>query len=94
MHRTVRGYFAVKVVWPLLPPLLHPRSPEFPAGVLTQTLYVPAPSKSARAHRRLDRGAAGHVRSCLDFINHHDRCYELSPHYIQGERFFDLRLRN
>ena len=29
------------------PPLLQPRSPEFPAGVLTQTPYVPGPSKSA-----------------------------------------------
>jgi hypothetical protein len=34
------GYSTVRVVWLLLPPLSHPRSPEFPAGVFTQTLLA------------------------------------------------------
>ena len=33
----------VKTRLPLVPPLLHPRSPEFPLGVLTETSAVPAP---------------------------------------------------
>ncbi len=33
----------VKTRLPLVPPLLHPRSPEFPLGVLTETFAVPGP---------------------------------------------------
>jgi hypothetical protein len=37
----------VKTRAPLVPPLVQPRSPEFPLGVLTVTLAVPAAEISA-----------------------------------------------